>query len=217
MRRILRENVLPGMRLAKPLYGPNNQVILNQGAEIKESHISRIINAAVSYLYVEDDERNQIAADDHEGQRSRNDIVAAAHEILDLLQVGKYVDVSLTRQKVIKVLDEACLRRDLQPLFVAMRGFNDYLFQHAVSGYFFAMMTGINMGLDEARLRELGLGALLRDAGMLQVPPDIVNKPSGLTPTEMDAVKGHTVKGFESIRLMSGHQSDRRQLRVAAS
>ncbi|HWR40865.1 MAG TPA: HD domain-containing phosphohydrolase [Patescibacteria group bacterium] len=201
MRRILRENVVAGMRLAKPLYGANNQIILNQGAEIKEGHIGRILNAEVSFLYVEDDDTSLIGEDDQEAQKNRHEIVTEAHGILDEMQVGKYVDVSDTRRQVIELLDECCLRRDLQPLFVAMRDFNDYLFKHAVTGYFFAMRTGISMGLDGSRLRELGLGALIRDAGMLQVPPDIVNKTGGLSPEEMEEVKSHTEKGFESIRL----------------
>ena len=201
MRRILRENVTPGMRLAKPLYGANNQIILNQGAEIKETHLNRILNAEISFLYVEDDDSSLIGEDDQAGQQIRQQILADAHEILDSLQVGKYVDISDTRRQVIELLDECCLRRDLQPLFVAMRDFNDYLFKHAVCGYFFAMRTGISLNLETGRLRELGMGALLRDAGMLYVPPDIVNKASGLSPEEMEQVKSHTEKGFENIRL----------------
>ena len=101
---------------------------------------------------------------------------------------------------MLTLLDECCMHKEIQPLFTAMQNCNDYLFNHAVCGYFFAMMLGMSCGIEGHRLRDLGLGALLRDVGMITISRDILNKPGSLTPEEMAIVKLHTEKGFEILQ-----------------
>ncbi|WP_425059785.1 hypothetical protein SCACP_03940 [Sporomusa carbonis] len=196
MRRVLRENIEAGMKLAQPVYGINGQVILNNGVELTEYHISRLIELDVKYIYIEG-QSLRIDANDAAAQSARNEIVVKAHQALEEVRVGKYIQTDALKSKVLKLLDECCMHKEIQPLFTAMQNYNDYLFKHAVSGYFYAMMLGISRGIEGPRLRDLGLGALLRDVGMIAIPPEIINKPGALTAEEMAIVKTHTEKGYE--------------------
>ncbi|WP_371376729.1 HD-GYP domain-containing protein [Sporomusa aerivorans] len=199
MRRVLRESIRVGMTLAQPVYGFNGQVILNSGVELTEFHISKIAELDVKYIYVEG-EAQLIDPNDVAAQNAKNEIVLAAHQALDEIRVGKYVQTDIIKGKVLTLLDECCMHKEIQPLFTAMQNCNDYLFNHAVCGYFFAMMLGMSCGIEGHRLRDLGLGALLRDVGMITISRDILNKPGSLTPEEMAIVKLHTEKGFEILQ-----------------
>lgn len=199
MRRVLRESINTGMTLAQPVYGFNGQVILNSGVELTEFHISKIADLDVKYIYVEG-EAQLIDPNDAAAQNAKNEIVLSAHQALDGVRVGKYVQTDIIKGKVLALLDECCMHKEIQPLFTAMQNCNDYLFNHAVCGYFFAMMLGMNCGIEGPRLRDLGLGALLRDVGMITISRDILNKPDSLTPEEMAIVKQHTEKGFEILQ-----------------
>lgn len=198
MRRVLQDGITVGMILAQPVYGMNGQVILNSGVELTEFHISKIAELDVKYIYVQG-ESELIDENDVVAQNAKSEFVLAAHVALDEIQVGKYVQIESIKGRVMTILDECCMLKELQPLFTAMQNCNDYLFKHAVCGYFFAMMIGISRDIEGSRLRDLGLGALLRDVGMITISRDILNKPGALTPEEMAIVKQHTEKGYEIL------------------
>lgn len=195
MRRVLRESVKAGMTLAQPVYGLSGQVILNSGIELTEFHISKIAELDVKYIYIHG-EPQLIDDNDVAAQTAKNEFAAAARLALDEVRVGKYVQTDTMKAQILTLLDDCCNHKEIQPLFTAMQKCNDYLFKHAVCGSYFALIMGMSCGIEGQRLRELGLGALLRDVGMVTISPDIVNKPAALSPEEMAIVKQHTEKGY---------------------
>lgn len=60
-----------------------------------------------------------------------------------------------------------------------------------------AMRLGVRAGLPPARLRVLGLGALLHDIGKLAVPDEILKKPGALTHEEFRIIQRHTEVGAD--------------------
>ncbi len=55
---------------------------------------------------------------------------------------------------------------------------------------------GNRLGVAEERIEILRLAGRLHDVGKIGVPTNILRKPGGLTPTEFDAIKQHTVRGW---------------------
>jgi diguanylate cyclase (GGDEF)-like protein/putative nucleotidyltransferase with HDIG domain len=77
-----------------------------------------------------------------------------------------------------------------------------------------------HLGLNEAEVEEIRLGAILHDIGKIGVPEALLNKPSTLTPEEYEIMKSHTilgwkileplkVKSIERIRGMVRHHHER--------
>lgn len=64
-----------------------------------------------------------------------------------------------------------------------------------------AMRSGARAGLEGARLRDVGLAALLHDVGKLAIPDEILKKPGKLTEEEFAVIEEHTVIGE---RLLAG-------------
>lgn len=199
MRRVLREGIQAGMKLAQPVYGINGQIVLNSGVELTGFHISKLAELDTKYIYI-DGEAQLIDSNDEAAQNARQEILLGARQALNEVRVGKYVQTEAVKSKVLALLDDCCTHKEIQPLFTVMRACNDYLFKHAVSGYFFATLMGIGCGIEGQRLQELGMGALLRDVGMITISRDILNKPEALNPEEMAIVKKHTEKGYEILQ-----------------
>lgn len=59
------------------------------------------------------------------------------------------------------------------------------------------------LGLDQAAIGTIRLGALLRDIGNAKLPPPIVHKAGELTPHEREAVERHPLLGEELLRNVS--------------
>jgi HD-GYP domain-containing protein (c-di-GMP phosphodiesterase class II) len=66
-----------------------------------------------------------------------------------------------------------------------------------------SMAIGIEMEMDAANVRELGLCALVHDWGMLRVPEEIRNAPRRLTPAEHAEITKHPMYSLEMLEKMS--------------
>ncbi|HWQ61513.1 MAG TPA: HD-GYP domain-containing protein [Negativicutes bacterium] len=211
MRRILLENVTTGMKLAKPLYSADGKVLLNAGLELKERYIGRLRDLEVTYVYIEDDLTADIDVPDVVSEKARVEAVANAKQVMDQIKLGRKVDASQAKKIANTLVDELCRSHGTLVNFVEMRTRADYLFNHSVSVCILATMTGISMGFDELRLRDLGVGALLHDVGKLMVPQEIVGKTDRLSLGELEEIRKHAQYGFDILRknpevsLMSAH------------
>lgn len=200
MRRILLENISQGMRLAKPLYSADGQILLNAGSELTERYIRRLKELDVTYIYIEDEITQDIDIPDVVSERARVESIAVAKNLMDKVKLGKKIDAAQAKKTTNMLVDELCRNHGTLINFVDMRTRTDYLYGHAVNVCILAVMTGISLGYDELRLRDLGVGALLHDIGKVQISQDILNKNGRLTAAEVEEIKKHPWLGFEMLR-----------------
>ncbi|MDR7865428.1 MAG: HD-GYP domain-containing protein [Sporomusaceae bacterium] len=211
MRRILLENVTSGMKLAKPLYTADGKILLNAGLEMKDRYIGRLRALDVTYVYIEDDLTADIDVPDVVSEQARVEAVASAKQVMEQIKLGRKVDASEAKKVANTLVDELCRNHGTLVNFIDMRTKADYLFNHSVNVCILSTLTGISLGFDELRLRDLGVGALLHDTGKLMVPPEILSKTERLTLAELEEVRRHAEYGFDILRknpdvsLMSAH------------
>lgn len=200
MRRILLENISAGMKLAKPLYNADGMVLLNAGIELKSRFVSRLKELDVTYLYVEDALTQDIDIPDVISEKTRLESIASIKNITEQVKLGKGVEAEKAREVANTLVDELCLNHNILLNFIDMRTRSDYLFGHAVNVCVLSIMTGIGLGYDELRLRDLGIGALLHDVGKTRIAPEILKKTGRLTQAEVEEIKKHPLFGFEILR-----------------
>ena len=63
----------------------------------------------------------------------------------------------------------------------------------------YTCLLGGAIGIHGRDLTWLRMGAFLHDVGKTEVPVDVLNKPSSLTPEEWELMKAHTTKGDEIV------------------
>lgn len=200
MRRILTDNISPGMKLAKPLYNAEGMVLLNAGIELKEQLTDRLKELDVTYVYIEDDLTQDVDVPDVISEKTRIEAVANAKKIMEQIRLGRGIDAAQTKQVAGGIIVELCKNKGVMVNFLDMRTRSDYLFSHAVNVCVLAVMTGIRLDYDEQRLQDLGVGALLHDIGKVLISPEVLNKKDRLTPQEKEEVKKHPALGFEILR-----------------
>lgn len=79
-----------------------------------------------------------------------------------------------------------------------------YLSSHAVNVAIFSIRLAQNLGFDKARLKKLGLAALLHDIGTARVAEDIIYKKGGFTKKEMGIFRQRPVHGHEILSKFGG-------------
>ncbi len=200
MRRILLENITSGMKLAKPLYNADGMILLNAGIELRERFIDRLKELDVTYVYVEDELTSDIDIPDIISEKTRIEAITSAKTIMEQIKLGKNVDADQAKKITNMLVDELCHNHGALLNFIDMRTNNDYLFGHSVNVCVLSIMTGISLGFDELRLRDLGVGALLHDVGKTKIAPELLNKTGRLTADETTEIKKHPTFGFEILR-----------------
>lgn len=66
-----------------------------------------------------------------------------------------------------------------------------YTFGHSMRVAYFSLVTGRELGLSEAEIKELELAAMFHDIGKIGTPDQVLNKPSRLTEEEFLVMKQH--------------------------
>jgi diguanylate cyclase (GGDEF)-like protein len=83
----------------------------------------------------------------------------------------------------------------VEALANALEAKDEYTHSHARWITDLSVRVGRELGLDEAALKRLELGALFHDIGKIGIPADILLKPSPLTPSERAVVETHPELG----------------------
>ncbi|MCB0878120.1 MAG: HD domain-containing protein [Thermoleophilia bacterium] len=87
----------------------------------------------------------------------------------------------------------------VEALSSALEAKDAYTLDHARSITDMSADVGRRLGMREAEIRDLKLGALLHDIGKIGVPTEILSKPGPLTDDEFEVMKEHTVIGERII------------------
>lgn len=200
MRRILLDTITEGMKLAKPLYNADGNILLNAGLELTGRYVDRLRALDITYIYVEDDLTADIDIPDVVSEKARSEAVMAAKTIMENVKLGKAVEAGQAKEVANNLVDELCRNQGMLVNFIDMRTRNDYLFNHSANVCILSIMTGISLGYNELKLRDLGVGAVLHDIGKIQVAPEILNKTGPLTPAEQEEMRKHSEYGFDILR-----------------
>ncbi|AEF86740.1 HD domain protein [Treponema primitia ZAS-2] len=76
----------------------------------------------------------------------------------------------------------------------------NYLASHAVKSTILALIIGSYLKLTSHRLIELGVAAVLHEAGMLSLPPQVYMNERSLTAEEQKAILTHPILGFNILK-----------------
>ena len=89
--------------------------------------------------------------------------------------------------------------RELRRLATEVEQKDGYTANHCERLKSLAYETGKVLGLTHRRLHHLNYGAYLHDVGKIEVPLEILTKPSSLTSLEWDIIKKHPIFGREMV------------------
>lgn len=121
------------------------------------------------------------------------------HEVADRLNSNKAAglgkSVQLVQNMVDMIINDDNVLLDLSTI----RDYDDYTFTHSVNVSILSLCLGHRIGLSKVSLSRLGLSALFHDLGKIDIPKDILNKPTKLTDREFGIIKQHSINSVRRI------------------
>ncbi|SHI12747.1 HD-GYP domain, c-di-GMP phosphodiesterase class II (or its inactivated variant) [Sporobacter termitidis DSM 10068] len=191
-----------GMRVARTLYGKNNEKLLIAGVELSKKNIDSIQRKKFPGLYIDDDLSRDISVISTISDELRMETAKGVKKIFTEAKdrgdpKAKIVGIM---QQVDGIVDELLANRYMMVNMIDLKCYDNYTYLHSVNVAVLSIVTGIAMGLDRDTLSRLGLSAILHDIGKVFINKKIINKPGILTPEEFEEVKKHSQLGYDYAR-----------------
>lgn len=116
--------------------------------------------------------------------------------IFKTLNKGGQLDIDLVKTVVSELVESIITNPDTMIWLSHLKDKDEYTAIHSVNVCILSLTYGRTLGLTEAELNILGLGALLLDIGKSKIPDDILKKPNALTSNEFMLMKAHAFLGY---------------------
>ncbi len=92
------------------------------------------------------------------------------------------------------------LRQNIDELIKQAAPLNEHHFNHQDRVAQLACAIGQKLSLNVQTLRGLSVGAILHDAGMVNIPTEIFGKPTELSDAEFELLRKHPQTGYEMLK-----------------
>ncbi len=200
MRRILTENIMVNMCLARPVYTGEGVVLLNEGTVLEEQHIARIRKLKIKHVFIDDKISEDLKVDLPVSDEIVVETRVFITDTIEKLSEGyTHVDKEVFA-KVSQIVGEVTSRKEVIYNVEYMRNRDDYLYGHSVNVAILATIVGKVMGYNDKQLRHLALGALLHDVGKAFIDKKYHQSREDFTPEEMNIYRSYVRFGYETIR-----------------
>lgn len=221
------EELKPGMIFNKPLMS-GDKTLVNANSPVGEDDIKKMMKWGISEVETSgvlvksvavkkpdikpvSESENQIIKDYNNLLKKRKNIIEV-HNIAWKAVEQAHASIKSDTPFPIEDLDNAAtmiiyLLRENPNIFLFLYGLDegrDYLVSHSVNVTFYSAIIGLGLKFSNEKLRDLTIGTLLIDAGMLKIPPYIIYKQSNLTELEFNQIKTHPLHGYKILKDLSG-------------
>ncbi|MFD2369252.1 HD-GYP domain-containing protein [Brevibacillus sp. GCM10020057] len=208
MKKLHISSVKPGDVVAKSVFLENGNVLLGHGVELTARYIDRLVTLGIDTLYIKDKHTEDIIPEEAIRDETRKEAVEAVYKtmttLMDQPQIKRRTslpDFGNTFQKVFReIITDLSGRPDILVNLSHLHVLDGYFFHHAVNVAVLAGVIGLAKGYNQQQLMDLGIGALLFDIGMTQVPQELWSKKMELNAEERKRLRYHTEDGFNILR-----------------
>ncbi|WP_025027332.1 HD-GYP domain-containing protein [Caldalkalibacillus mannanilyticus] len=201
--------------LSKDIFSDNGLLLLSQGTKLDAADITMLLNRQIVEIEVYDEVHSvsKKVTTQIKDLWAHNDYELKDHYLYCLDTIKGLFQQSVN-DKICPLSDfmetySPLLERTLEYSFLfhplhKIKGHDEYTYRHSINVGLLSGVIGKILGLSKNEQYLLGQMGLLHDIGKLRVHDDILNKPGNLSQEEFDAIKLHTVYGYEILKKMEG-------------
>src|SRR3989338_6662505 len=123
---------------------------------------------------------------------------------INKISIGEKTNLKKAKRLMEIIADQIVEDESLLISMTTLKDYDEYTYYHSVNVCILSLSLGHRLGLSRKVLSELGLSALLHDIGKIEVPKEILNKPSEFSEEEWRIVRKHPTWGAWAILKIQG-------------
>lgn len=198
MRKVLLQDLTPEMKLARTVFNPDGRVLVAAGTAVTPKVVARLAEKGLPAVYVSTPTSPLV--EDIISEKTIAMLLKPFYEIYQSIKAGRGLEWRGVKEPLNALVDEALSHRRNLVGWTDIRIHDAYLFGHSINVTVLSVLMGIMYGYNEIKLRELAIGALFHDLGMLLIPQAILEKRSALNAAEERQMREHANLGFQLLR-----------------
>lgn len=130
--------------------------------------------------------------------------VSLTKGVMSAIKSGEKVNLKKAKRVVESIVD-SILNEEFSLIgMTAIKDYDEYTYNHSVNVSILSIALGQRIGLSKKALTELGVVALFHDIGKVNVPTEILNKPTNFSDTEWEIIRKHPIWGAKVILNLRG-------------
>ncbi len=198
MKRVGIDQILGVEKIVKDICLSNGTILLPAGSIIKKEYIRYLKNLNINEVYIED------TVDIQMDSVIENIIQEECKEIVKTT-IEKYsycgnVELKDITEAADNILNEIIRESEVMYNISMVREKSESTYAHSVNVAALAVFLSLRMQLKEERIRNIAIGALLHDLGILYLPFDYSNINYDLCDEETKKeIKKHVITGYSSV------------------
>ncbi|MBO9608772.1 MAG: HD domain-containing protein [Paenibacillaceae bacterium] len=191
MRYVSIETVEPGQYLGKTIFASNGAILLSENVQLTVYMITTLRRIGVAMVYIKDPNFADVEIEEVVSEENKRAVMQRIGDTFDSIKSGKDFSTKAISISVDRLLEDITQNKEVLLQLSDIRTKDNEMYVHALNVATMSTLVGINMGLSQAQLKELAIGALLHDIGKLE----------RITDDESDDLKlHHTWRGFEVLK-----------------
>jgi HD-GYP domain-containing protein (c-di-GMP phosphodiesterase class II) len=165
--------------------------------------ISSFVNASIEAKW------ERLAPEPRQCLRKTMDLYNGISDMIDKGEPIAYADIKDACEPLLTVVRTSTYKSVL----AGVRDHDNYSYVHSLRVATLLSLFGHTIGLKDADLMVLATGGLMHDAGKMQIPHEVLNKPGKLEPAELEVMRSHVTR---SVHYLGGCSSLPRGVSIIA-
>ncbi|MDA8079775.1 MAG: HD-GYP domain-containing protein [Nitrospiraceae bacterium] len=125
--------------------------------------------------------------------------VSYTQGVINKIKSGEKVSIRKAKRVVETMVDHIIEEEQLLLGMTAIKEYDEYTYHHSVNVSILSIALGQRLGLNRKMLTELGVVAMFHDIGKMEIPNEVLNKPTNFTDDEWGIIRRHPVWGLKAI------------------
>ena len=167
MRFVKTENLVKGMRLAKPIYNKNGVLLYDRDTKLTKQGINSIKNFAIIGIFILEpaEPLPPMTDEDIEFERFQTMSIFGLREDLNIILMGKK---PVNIESLVKIIIKNYCKKDKKVNFMQnIRSVEDCVYKHSLNVAILSAMIAIRFKLTAMEIRHLVYAALVHDIGKI--------------------------------------------------
>lgn len=192
-----------GERLGKHIFASDGRVLLNEGVQLTIALLSKLRRMGVTAVYIKDDRLDDVNIEEVISEKTKRKALLTLAEAFQFVHDGKRFDSQEVGNTANLLIEEIFQNKDVLVNLTDIRTNDNEIFVHSVNVCILSIIVAVRMGLDQKRMKELAIGALLHDIGKVLPAEQRVDISKSINmDNEQFDVNDHCWKGFNYLRKM---------------
>lgn len=125
--------------------------------------------------------------------------VSFTQGVMNKMKAGEKVNIKKAKRVVESMVDQILEEEQMLLGMTAIKDYDEYTYHHSVNVSILSVALGQRLGLNRRMLTELGMVSLFHDLGKMEIPNEVLNKPTNFTDDEWKIIRKHPVWGLKAV------------------